>query len=215
MNDALLACLQDMAGQHIRATLSPVTGDMAVLPDEQTAIAKAIPKRRAEFAAGRRAARGALAELGLGPTAIPQGLHRCPIWPTGVVGSISHDNGLAAAVVAKSDVVHRLGIDLADASGFPDHLRSQILHSASERLQSDIEARISFSAKECVFKAFYRDVEAYFGFDAVEVSPDLSRGIFDVVLTRGLGPVPVGSRFQGRCAILDKRLITLLADPHP
>ncbi len=215
MSNSIRACLQDLAGPDICVAVAPVTDDATVLPEEAPAIARAIPKRQTEFAAGRRAARRALDDLGLQNVSIPQGPNRSPVWPKGVVGSLSHDDGLAVATVARSDKVLRLGVDLAEASDFPDHLRGQILHTPAEHAQSGLEARITFSAKECVFKAFYPDVSAYFGFDAVTVVPDRQTRKFDVTLARDLGGVPSGSRFQGGFAIVENHLITLLADRQP
>jgi 4'-phosphopantetheinyl transferase EntD len=72
--------------------------------------------RTQEFLAGRFHARLALSELGILNTAIP----KCqrsgrPIWPEGIVGSITHSSTAAvshvAAAVAKSSDLTYLGID--------------------------------------------------------------------------------------------------------
>ena len=47
-------------------------------PAEATATARMTPARLREFAAGRRAARAAMAALGLPPAAIPMGATRAP-----------------------------------------------------------------------------------------------------------------------------------------
>ncbi|MEO0915472.1 MAG: 4'-phosphopantetheinyl transferase superfamily protein [Pseudomonadota bacterium] len=209
----LAARLTDWSGPDISVALSLVAGESGMLPPEEDAVARAIPKRRAEFAAGRRAAREALKAAGLPQTAILQGDNRAPIWPEGAIGSITHHEGLAVAAVAQTRRIKRLGIDLAEANDFPEKLRKQILKTAAERAQTDLEARVSFSAKESVFKAFFPDVRAYFGFDAVEVRPDLHQGTFTARFTRDLGPVAAGAMHHGKVLIDEACLFTLLADP--
>ncbi|MEM9427120.1 MAG: 4'-phosphopantetheinyl transferase superfamily protein [Pseudomonadota bacterium] len=211
MSGAVLACLRDLAGPDIAVGLSDVGPEDGLIAPEPEFIAKAIPKRQAEFAAGRRAARMALGPLGHANTAIPQGKDRAPIWPEGLVGSLSHDAGLAVACVAPSDTLIGLGIDLAEAADFPTHLRCEILRTPSEEQQSGLEARLNFSAKEAVFKAFYPSVGKYFGFAAVEVIPDMQAERFTVTLRQPLGATPEGAQFEGRFAITEGRLITLFA----
>src|SRR5699024_2591462 len=71
-----------------------------LFPAEAEAIGNALPKRRAEFTAGRWCARQALTELGLPPTPVERGDHGSPCWPDGVVGSITHCDGYRPAAVA-------------------------------------------------------------------------------------------------------------------
>ncbi len=210
MSDALLACLERLAGPYVSVAVATVGTEDGLLDPEPQAVAKAIPKRRAEFAAGRRAARAALAKAGLPAIAIPQGPNRAPLWPDGTVGSISHDAGLAVASIAEVSRVTRLGIDLAEAKDFPEHLRSEILRTPAEQAQSGLEARLSFSAKESVFKAFYPEVGRHFGFDAVEITPDMDKGVFTARLCTSLGPVAVGTVLRGQATIADDRLVTIL-----
>ncbi len=190
---------------------APVTDDDGLLGTEAEAIAKAIPKRRAEFAAGRRAARAALEAAGWPHSALPQGQSRGPVWPPGIAGSISHDAGFAIAAVAQRSKIARLGIDLAEASDFPDHLRPRILTTPAERAQSGRDARVTFSAKECVFKALYEDVGQHFGFGAVEVQPALDAGTFKVTVREPLGPYASGTVFTGRFGMAGHRLLAVLA----
>ena len=91
LSDALAALLGPDAGVGYAA----IEGTHGLLPEEAPAIARAIPKRQAEFAAGRRAARAALTTLGHPAQAIPVGDRRAPIWPQGTVGAITHDQGHA------------------------------------------------------------------------------------------------------------------------
>ncbi|MDR2896951.1 MAG: 4'-phosphopantetheinyl transferase superfamily protein [Propionibacteriaceae bacterium] len=71
-------------------------------PDEERLLAGAGQRRLVEFASGRRLARQALLALGITPDAIPIGPDGGPVWPVGVIGSITHCPGYRAAVVARS-----------------------------------------------------------------------------------------------------------------
>ena len=71
-----------------------------LLAQEAAQIRGAGRSRRQEFTAARTCARQALRELGLPETAILRGEHREPLWPPGIVGSITHCALYSAAVVA-------------------------------------------------------------------------------------------------------------------
>ncbi|MDJ0639968.1 MAG: 4'-phosphopantetheinyl transferase superfamily protein [Paracoccaceae bacterium] len=210
-DDTLLTCLQALAGDGIHVAVEPVTDNAAVMAEEAPAIAKAIDKRKTEFAAGRRAARRALEPFGHGAATIPRGDNRAPVWPDGLVGSISHDAGVAIAAVAHTAAVTHLGLDLAEAAPFPERLRSQILLTPAETALNGLEARAVFSAKESVFKALHPDVQAFFGFAAVEVIPDLGNGRFRATLRDPLGDFPEGTILIGKAHAIDAHLVTLLA----
>src|SRR5947208_1552294 len=84
--------------------------------EEEAYLGNVVPARRREFRAGRLYARQALRGLGIPETAIPIGPDRAPIWPKGVVGSISHSRNLCAAVVGLSADYLGIGIDIEDDS---------------------------------------------------------------------------------------------------
>lgn len=74
---------------------------------------RASARRRQQFLAGRACAALALEQTGHpGPFGLPIGLDRRPVWPAGFTGSITHSQGLALAVTARSSEVLSLGLDL-------------------------------------------------------------------------------------------------------
>ncbi|WP_244561458.1 4'-phosphopantetheinyl transferase family protein [Ensifer aridi] len=81
------------------------------MPEEESAVAGAIESRRREFSTGLSCARSALSKLGFPPCAIPSGPDRAPLWPSRVVGSITHCTGFCAATVALQEDYVALGID--------------------------------------------------------------------------------------------------------
>lgn len=165
---------------------------------EADAVKSAIPRRRAEFTAGRVAARIAMQTS----APIPMGSDRAPIWPDGIQGSISHAGDWALAAVARE--VRTIGLDLEPAEPLPMEILDTVL-SVTERgwvSQSDdpgLIARLVFSAKECAYKAQYPLTRRLFGFGVFEVAID--NGAFTATFRQGIGDFRAGDRLQGRYSI--------------
>lgn len=142
---------------------------------EAQAVARAVPKRRAEFTTGRAAARLAMERLGLPPQAIPAAPDRSPVWPEGVTGSISHAGVFCAAVLSR-DSSHLLGLDIEDPAPLDPDLWPLVLTPAEldrlakapEEQRATIAKRI-FGIKEAAYKAQFPLTGAVIGFHALEV----------------------------------------------
>lgn len=128
---------------------------------EQACVARAVPRRQQEFAAGRLLAR----DLGVPPPLLV-GRDRAPCWPAGVVGSITHCERLAAVAVMYGPGL--LGIDVEPEGPLPDELRSSVL-TPEERHLDPLAALITFSAKEAVYKAIHPRVRRLVEFHEVVV----------------------------------------------
>lgn len=178
--------------------------------DERPAVAGAVPHRLAEFAAGRQAARAALAALGHQAVALPMGPDRAPIWPKGISGSISHAEGIAIAVVRPGAP---LGVDIEADSPLPEDLWPT-LTSPEERAAlppgdtGQLVHRI-FAAKEALFKAQAQGARAMFGFDAVRVT--LVEGGFNAQFLTDAGAFRTGDRVQGRMALVEGLVVAGVA----
>lgn len=171
------AALRNMLGPSVAVALSDpreTTDDL--MPDEQAYITRAIPKRRYEFAAGRRAARHALTELSLPPTAIPQARDRAPVWPKGIVGSISHCDTHCVAALASQSTCRSLGIDIEPAIPLSAELEPVIATPSEQRVLQTLplaqrlqRAKQIFCAKEALYKAQYPLTGLRLGFHDVEL----------------------------------------------
>ena len=158
-------------------TCGAKTGLFAI---ESAVVAQAVNKRRREFKAGRVLAREAMAELGLPAQPIPASDHGAPIWPRGVVGSISHTDRWCVAVVARSTKVQALGVDVEDNRPLDRSLLRMICTEAERRRLSCkpdavalMEAKRIFSVKEAVFKALSPFLNLRFiGVEAITISFD-------------------------------------------
>jgi 4'-phosphopantetheinyl transferase EntD len=138
-------------------TAQPGDEQRPLFTDEERFVANAVPSRRAEFAAGRACGRAALRALGLPEVAILADERRAPLWPDGVVGSITHCAGFTAAAVAMRRDVAMLGIDAERRGALDD---AELVLAAGERrraaavLGADADM-VLFSAKESIYKAWY------------------------------------------------------------
>ena len=140
----------------------------------------AVQKRQAEFFYGRLCAQAALRAQNCDSVVVGAGRMREPVWPEGIVGSITHGGALAAAVVLPSSVCHGIGIDIEQIATPEAQLALQrmvvsareiaVLAPLAKRISLGILLTLVFSAKESFFKATSSDVGGYFGFDAVEVT---------------------------------------------
>jgi 4'-phosphopantetheinyl transferase EntD len=172
-------------------------GDVSLLaPEEASIVASAVPKRVGEFAAGRLCARRALAEFGIENFALEAAGDRQPIWPEGFVGSITHTEGMYAAVVAERRLLRAIGVDTEAAESVKPELWPRILVAAEwqwlaslERAEHAAAATLIFSAKEAAYKCQYPLTGERLSFSDLEVTvtergPE--RGVLQVMATRPL-----------------------------
>lgn len=182
---------------------------------------KGVAKRQSEFLAGRLCARQALQQL-TGYARVPAvGADRAPCWPSGVVGSISHGDGWAGAVVGRQADWRGLGLDLERllSPARAQRLQASILTPAElQRLaQLPVEQQawlvsLTFSLKESLFKALYPLVQQQFYFQDAELLGYDPAGFAQLQLLRDLGPDwPASSRCDGQFVQLGERVLSLVS----
>lgn len=165
---------------------APVRASLdGLLPEERACVARAVPKRQHEFATGRRLARQLLARLGAPDFALLADADRAPIWPDGLVGSISHSHGLCVVAVSPRGALSGLGVDVEEADGVRPELWRRVMRPEEERwLRGQPDERqlrlaaVFFSAKESVYKAQFPLTRARLGFHDVGLELEPARGIF-------------------------------------
>jgi enterobactin synthetase component D / holo-[acyl-carrier protein] synthase len=151
-----------------------------VFPGEEDLIANAVESRRREFITARRCAREALVSLGYPPAAIRSGPRREPQWPSGVVGSITHTRGFRAAAIAPEQVAASIGIDAEQNGPLPNGVEETITIPAERNMLAALArdfpfthwGRVLFSAKECVYKAWYPLTGRWLGFEHADLTID-------------------------------------------
>jgi 4'-phosphopantetheinyl transferase EntD len=168
---------------------------------------RAVPQRRMLYAQGRAAARDALQQLGVAPVAIGRGAGGQPLWPEGLVGSISHTRSVAVALVGWRCDYAGLGVDVEELGRGVDARIARLVARPAEMAWVNPEAGLErlimlFSAKESVFKALYPVEQVWFGFSDAELIWDAERQAFLAELQRTLGEhYPVGSRLEVPCTL--------------
>jgi 4'-phosphopantetheinyl transferase EntD len=196
-----------------------VTGDRESAeldPAELIAVAGSGEARRAEFATGRSCAREALAALGFPSQAVPMGPAGDPLWPAGVVGSITHCPGYRAAVVGPATVCIALGVDAEPHAALPAQVLATVATEAEIAavlgLPPDGTAwdRVLFSAKEAAFKAWFPLTRRHLEPTAIAVTLDPS-GTFAAVIDG----FPLPGRWAAAGLVLTAVAVTAAASVAP
>jgi 4'-phosphopantetheinyl transferase EntD len=201
------------------------SGDLAaaLYPVEEDAVRNAVEKRRREFTTGRALARSALGRLGLPEGAIPSEADGAPGWPAGIVGSITHCAGCRACAVAAAEIVAGVGIDAEPNRPIAPSVRS-LIAGPGESLRLDrlaradpgvSWARLLFSIKEAIYKAWWPLTARPLGFRDADEVIDPDRGTFRARLPAGGTGSPGGSAVpvEGRWAAADGLLLATASFP--
>ena len=190
----------------------------SLYPEEAALVSAAIASRREEFAAGRHAARAALAQLGVGACPILRGVNGEPLWPDGFTGSITHCRGFCGAVVARRDRINGLGFD----SELAEPLEPKLAHKLCrpEELAAfptagnrgpGAWAKLAFSAKEACCKALYAMGGAMPAFQEISLrfvaTPGDDAGEFAASLVRDGAEISL-HRLSGRWRVADSFVFT-------
>jgi len=198
-----------MIGELVPATVAAVATrvdlDAELFEEEERSLGRPVDERRREFTTGRACARRALARLGLPAASIPSGAGAQPLWPAGVVGSITHCRRYRACAVARARDVRCVGIDAEVHAPLPALVLEAIASPGERRALAALGTgacwdRLLFSAKEAVYEAWFPLTGRSLGFADVDVRIDARAGTFDARLLVG-GPVLDGdvlTGFRGR-----------------
>lgn len=199
--------------------------DEPVFPGEEAVVARSVESRRREFVTARRCAREALAALGVPPAPILPGVRREPVWPTGVVGSITHCAGYRGAAVAPRSVLASLGIDAEPHAPLPEGVLEAVASPAERSQLAELAARrpdgcwdrLLFSAKEAVYKAWFPLTRRMLGFDEADLTIDAGTGAFSAQLlvpgTR-IDGAPALTGLTGRFSFSDALVLTAVTVPE-
>jgi len=207
--DSVARKLQIWFGDCAGVSVRTIGSFCSSLPEEENCIRTAVPSRREEFLTGRWCARDALSKLGVPTSPILIGCRREPLWPPGVVGTITHDAGLAAAVVSRFDRWRGIGIDILEIENAVSFLRDADGLIASEKEERQmkvvtpqgVDARVLlFSAKESVIKAISASLQRFVDF--MEIYVNLHSDYFEASCVALNHPV------RGRWHATDKLILT-------
>ncbi|MEV4709243.1 4'-phosphopantetheinyl transferase superfamily protein [Actinoplanes sp. NPDC049316] len=185
-----------------------------LFPEEAALVATAAPKRRNEFTTVRHCARQALATLDVPPAPILRGDRGAPIWPSGIVGSLTHCAGYRAAAVARARDVTGVGIDAETHGPLPGGVLDLVSLPAEREHLAELAQqhpdvfweRLLFSAKESIYKVWFPRTGEWLGFEEAEVTFDPHGAGFSARVLRD-GPF---SSLAGRFLVVDGLVLTAI-----
>ena len=158
---------------------SGMSSCLPIHADDLAMVANAVESRRAEFIAARWCAYCALIKIGRPAERVPAGPLGSPVWPEGIVGSITHESGICVAAVAHASQFGGIGIDLLDMRRDVNMAEIESFIMGAHEAQADSPCadrssylKLAFSAKEAVVKAVSAKVGRYLDLREIQVSID-------------------------------------------
>lgn len=133
-------------------------GDETAFRDAALESTPANLARRRASGAARILAAHMFARLGLEDAKVGRAVGGAPVWPTGLVGSIAHDETTAIIAFARSGgPIKALGVDIEPAEPLPGDLADYVLTQDERRsfAGEPLAGRMVFAAKEAVYKAVH------------------------------------------------------------
>ena len=172
--------------------------DVASLhPDEAHVVARAVERRRNEFASGRALLRDLIGS----DQPIPVGPTRAPVFPAGVSGSLAHDQHVAIAAISREPGRDAIGVDVEPDDPLADDMARVILRAD----EAGIDAHLAFTLKEAAYKAWSNAGGRMLGHHDVRVTVD--NGTFTATV------LDTGQRLVGRHVTVDHRHLALVTMP--
>ncbi|MHD0173203.1 4'-phosphopantetheinyl transferase family protein [Corynebacterium diphtheriae] len=184
---------------------------------EKAQVKNAVAVRRAEFGDARWCAHQSLRKLGpYDHPAILRGERGMPLWPVGIAGSLTHTEGLRAAVVAPTTEVASMGIDAEIAEELPGGILGSIARPNEIAMLDDLRARgllfadrLLFCAKEATYKAWFPITQRWLDFDQAEIDIRADGTFISYLLIR---PTPFPF-IEGKWAIHDGYVVATTVIP--
>jgi len=137
--------------------------------------------------------------------ALLNGEDRAPIWPDGIVGTISHTRTWAAVGVARAGDALSLGCDLELDEPLKENLLRRVCGpaerewiAAAARESRGRLAMLVFSAKEAAYKAQYPLTRKVLAFSDFALEFDLAGGTFRAEFQGSFDPFRRGQLLHGR-----------------
>jgi len=160
-------------------------GDESLLTaEERNSLDGSLMEVRCRAAAARLAARELLSEAGFPGWSMPRRRGKAPVWPPGLVGSLSHSNSYAAAALARREEFAGVGVDIEPAKPLPEELIEMVIAPGEARPSGaeDLVGRVLFCAKEASYKAVFA-LDGQF-LEHHDIVVDLNAGIAETVSGR-------------------------------
>jgi 4'-phosphopantetheinyl transferase EntD len=217
--------LEQILPSSVAVVATRSDSDAQLFPEEEWIIRRAIESRRREFVTARACAREALTNLGLPLQSIPADPQGIPVWPEGIVGSITHCAGYRAAAVGRTQDLAALAID-AEPNRQLRHRVLSVIASPSEirwvrqclRESPHIcWDRLLFCIKEAVYKVWFLLTGKRLGFQDVKIEIDQASQEFSASLEAFGSTIDGATQLivPGRWLVADGLIATAIALSQP
>jgi 4'-phosphopantetheinyl transferase EntD len=152
-------------------------GNEQIFHTEQKLVEKSCPKRKKEFVAGRITAKYILQSFGVENFPILTGKFREPVWPLGIVGSISHCSEYCFVAASSEKYTLSLGVDIEPNEPIAEELINYVLtdkekdwiqYQKGKGGEGIHWSKAIFSAKESAYKCVFPLLKKYIDFKEVQ-----------------------------------------------
>ena len=201
----LTKLLPEKTAAHYSAMLPQGT---ILLPEEKLHTQGMVSKRLNEFTHGRYCARTAMSMLGMSPEPVGKGDNREPLWPTRIVGSITHTSNAAASVIASSRDFRSLGLDMETPEPLKDELIDMICLPEENPERDGSRAKLLFSIKEAIYKCLHPEVGEYIDFLEMHVELDASKNSFCAGHLTKAKYMDLAAQMKGRFTIHEEYVLS-------
>ena len=200
----------------VTVVATPPLEDEPLHPLEAASTGRMSAGRLREFAQGRACARRALARLGYADAPLLRGPDRMPVWPEGVVGSLTHCEGFCGVAAAVRGEIVSLGLDAEPDAPLSEGVLRRVCSDAEREHLAALPGRslhawgkVVFSAKESFYKCYYAVTRTRLGFRDARIRLDPESGRFEARLLRADAPDAAGARrFRGRFLLAAPLVLT-------
>ena len=177
--------------------------------------------RQQEFIAGRYCAYQAAKMVGFDLVTLPSAETREPMWPAGVLGSITHSKKMAISCVSVSDDLSSVGVDAEELIKPSLSAEVEKVIATDEDLallnKNEYQTGITilFSAKEALYKALFPLVQTFIDFKEVKLTKlNTDEGSFELeVMSNNVKLVNYLGRYKGSFKQLGETIVTVVSIP--
>ena len=184
-------------------------------PQEFEFIKSAVASRQGEYSAVRMCAREAMAHLGIPAGPVLNDDKRCPIWPEGIIGSMTHCRGYRAAALAREGILRSLGIDAEPAEPLPRGVFTRIATPIEAEVVLALTGespdipwdRLLFSLKESLYKAWYPLTRTWLGYRDTNLCLRLD-GTAEITVNKAMPAQVARPRWYAAWRVVDTLILT-------
>lgn len=154
------------------------------------------------------------------PFAVPMGVDRAPVWPTGIIGSIAHSSNICLAAISRSKRYAAIGIDIEPNVLLGPDIAAEVVHegdglgleSGAAPLAEHDHVTV-FSAKEAAYKCQFPLTGTVLGFDALSIRLMPHSRSFLARFEVSVGGFRAGDTLDGGYALIGDHVLTVASIP--